>query len=317
MALRKLRSLWITAIVLWAVGCGAAADPPEQPADGANGHAEDGATPDAFEITIGRRLRVGERFRFERRQKVEKMKTETLREKRIDQERSLNVTSFAGTGEVTSVDAQGNELSFGYEIETFARSDEEGEWSLPRGTSLRVVRGLDEASAVVEIDGRAATAKERAAISIFVGLTHESVGDDNIFGTRKARRVGESWKAREDLIRAKLTGEGVTVPEKGLAASAKLIRVVPTPEGHVREIETSLSVDGFTVPDLPEGVAMKSATLSASATMVLGADGRMLENRSNRKSVIEVLVNRGSGEPSTVEIVEETMYDSRNKPVGE
>jgi hypothetical protein len=41
----------------------------------------------------------------------------------------------------------------------------------------------------------------------------------------------------------------------------------------------------------------------------------LLENRSNRKSVVEVTVNHPGGEPSRVTISEETTYDSRNKPI--
>ncbi len=315
MASWTLRSAWLAATVATVLGCGAAADPPEQPANGANGPGADGLDPDVFQITIGRRLRVGERFQFERRQRVDKLKVETLGGKKLGEERTLTVTSFSGTGEVTSADAQGSELSFAYRIESFARSDEDGEWSLPSGTNLRIVRGLEEAGAVVEIDGRPATAKEREAVAIFVGLTHDDVGDDAIFGTRQARRVGDSWKARDDLIRTKLAGEGVTIPPDGLIATAKLIGVVPTDEGHLREVETSLSIDRFTVPDLPPDVTLADAKLRASAKMVLGPDGRLLENRSNRKSVVEVTVNHPGGEPSRVTISEETTYDSRNKPI--
>lgn len=315
-----LRSAWLAlafATVLGggALGCGAAADPPEA-ANGATGHAGgDALDPDVFQITIGRRLRVGERFRFERRQRVEKLKIETLAGKKIGEEQTLSVTSFSGTGEVTSADAQGNELSFAYEVESFARSDEDGEWSLPSGTKLRIVRGLDEAGAIVEIDGRPATDREREAVSIFVGLTHDDVGDNAIFGTRQARRVGDSWKARDDLIRAKLAAEGVTIPPDGLTATATLVGVVPTDEGHLREVETSLSIDRFTVPDLPADVTLAGSKLRSSAKMVLGPDGRLLENRSNRKSVVEVNVNHPGGDPSQVTITEETTYDSRNKPI--
>jgi hypothetical protein len=315
MAERMVRSVWLALAVATVLGCGAAADPAEQPANGQGGTAREGLDPDVFQITIGRRLRVGERFRFERRQRVDKLKVETLAGKKLGEEQTLTVTSFSGTGEVTSADAQGNELSFAYEIESFARSDEEGEWSLPSGTKLRIVRGLDEAGAVVEIDGRPATPKEREAIAIFVGLTHDDVGDDAIFGTRQARHVGDSWKARDDLIRTKLAGEGVTIPPDGLTATAKLIGVVPTEDGHLREVETSLSIDRFTVPDLPPDVTLADAKLRAKATMVLGPDGRLLENRSNRKSVVEVTVNHPGGDPSRVTISEETTYDSRNKPI--
>jgi hypothetical protein len=301
MAERMVRSVWLALAVATVLGCGAAADPADQPANGQGGTAREDLDPDVFQITIGRRLRVGERFRFERRQRVDKLKVETLAGKKLGEEQTLTVTSFSGTGEVTSADAQGNELSFAYEIESFARSDEEGEWSLPSGTKLRIVRGLDEAGAVVEIDGRPATPKEREAIAIF--------------GTRQARHVGDSWKARDDLIRTKLAGEGVTIPPDGLTATAKLIGVVPTEDGHLREVETSLSIDRFTVPDLPPDVTLADAKLRAKATMVLGPDGRLLENRSNRKSVVEVTVNHPGGDPSRVTISEETTYDSRNKPI--
>src|SRR5690348_9483324 len=101
MAARMIRSVWLGVAVATLLGCGAAADPPEQAANGGNGTAAgEGLDPDVFQITIGRRLRVGERFRFERRQRVDKNKVETLAGKKLGEEQTLTVTSFSGTGEV-------------------------------------------------------------------------------------------------------------------------------------------------------------------------------------------------------------------------
>ncbi len=298
-----------------ACGCGAAADPPEQSATAAGEADGTVGRPDAFEITVGRRLHAGERFRLDRREKVDRTVRESVNGAPPVEERTVRETSFSATGEVEAVDDEGNERAYVYLVHTFTRSDDEGTWGLPHGTKIHVVRGATEAGAVVNVDGVPASLEVREAIGIFVAFTADGVDDDVLFGTSKPRRVGERWEAREDLVRKALERR-LTVPEDAVSASAALVGVHETPEGWVRELRTDITVEGFELAGMAPQVEFGDTKLTSTAQMELGPDGRLLSNRSRRRLQVDVTFAPTGGAVREVEIVEETTYESRNVPLG-
>jgi hypothetical protein len=314
---RFAAGLFAASFAAGAFGCGAAADPPEQSAITGHAGETDGTVgrPDAFEITVGRRLHAGERFRLDRREKVDRTVRESVNGAAPVEERTVRETSFSATGEVEAVDDEGNERAYVYLVQRFARSDEEGTWGLPHGTKIHVVRGETEASAVVTVDGVPARPEVREAIGIFVAFTADGVDDDVLFGTSKPRRVGERWEAREDLVRQALERR-MTVPEDAVSASAALVGVHETPEGWVRELRTDIAVEGFELAGMAPQVEFGDTKLTSTAQMELGPDGRLLSNRSRRRLEVDVTFAPTGGAVRAVEIVEETTYESRNVPLG-
>jgi hypothetical protein len=258
---------------------------------------------------------MGERFELDRERHVKKRRVEIG----ADGERRESIetidASFRGVGEVAALDREGDARSYFYTIESFTERRGADQLALPAGTTVRVVRALSAADAVIEVDGRPATERQREAFGAFIDITISGVGDDAVFGTPEPKRVNQAWSARTDLVRDKLAWEGVTVGEDRIRAVAKLIGVEPTGEGHRRKVRCQLTIEDFDLAGLPEGAKIGDASLASTVDMVLAPDGFVLEQSSSRTTRLTVAVARDGEAARTLEIHDTSRYESRNRPL--
>ena len=100
--MRPLGALAWSVLVVVASACGSASDPPLAGDQPPQAEAPSELVPNAFEISIGRKRTLGERFELDRSRHVEKMRVEVG----ADGERRESVetidASFRGGGEVVS-----------------------------------------------------------------------------------------------------------------------------------------------------------------------------------------------------------------------
>ena len=168
---------------------------------------------------------------------------------------------------------------------------------------------------MIEVDGRPASERQREAVAGFIDTTTTGAGDDVVFGTKTPKRVDEAWSARTDLVRERLAEEGMSVPDHGIRATARLVGVEPTPEGHRRKVRCQLTLQGFDLSDLPAGARVSDASLTSSVDMVLAPDGFLLEQASRRTTRLTVTFERPGEPPRSLELRDTTAYESHNRPL--
>ena len=92
-----------------------------------------------------------------------------------------------------------------------------------------------------------------------------SGGDDDIFGSKVARKVGESWPLDSKGAAKWATGEGVTVDKKDVGGTMTLKGVENANGGKVLRISGTIAMKNLKMPALP-GATVQSCEMKAQFT---------------------------------------------------
>jgi hypothetical protein len=112
---------------------------------------------------------------------------------------------------------------------------------------------------IFEINGKRVSKEIRKAILPAIPLGYDRINDDKILGTRKRRRIGESWELKNvhafmDVMRQ----DGLEVQEDGIKGQTTLADVIQVGNHKCLLLTTALEMDVSKIP-LPSGVVTKRA----------------------------------------------------------
>jgi hypothetical protein len=148
-----------------------------------------------YEIQFDRARKPGDRYEFHATQTKREVTTIT-KEGKVQRETDREVTSdFKGVVTVEQVDRQGKPLKLSIVVESFTVSDQ-GK-PLGKGDVLTAETIDDETR--FTLDGKEVDPKLKGLLAELVKTkTSKSHADDQVFGSKERRRVGESWKINHE-----------------------------------------------------------------------------------------------------------------------
>ncbi len=126
--------------------------------------------------------------------------------------------------------------------------------------------------------------------------------DDEIFGTKERKKVGDRWEGNSELMAKDLTRFGILVKKEDLKSTATLEKVVQVGKTECLQLNCAFTCDKFE-PPLPPGFTVEKSALKADfCNKVPVATSLVLPEEGSMDMAIK-LTARGKPNPDAGEIV--------------
>ena len=114
-----------------------------------------------------------------------------------------------------------------------------------------VIASLKDDETVFEIAGQPVDAETAEALDLVVGLGRNRASDDEIFGTKERKKVGDRWAMNAELAAKELQDvmKGSTVKKEDVAGTVTLDKVVKVGTTDCLQISAEMTVSNVTMPD--------------------------------------------------------------------
>ena len=227
-----------------------------------------------YAIKLSHPAKVGERTLLTGSFQSDERSVVTVAGKEDRQEKHA-IYRFAFVQKVLAIGAKGNRVRVELAVQKLTREANGATTELLKAGDVIGVR-LEGGQQVWELGGAPLAAELKEALDSAV----ETPGDDeptedDIFGTARRHRVGDSWPIDAKLLAAQLSQKGMPATIKGVTGTATLagtksVQGVPCLE--VR-LDVELHDVKLPIPDLPAGVVMAPLTVHFTGAWVVPVDG--------------------------------------------
>jgi len=221
----------------------------------------------AYRVRIVRPLKVGSIFSYAALGTTRELTRVTWAGGTLEERKRSQQCELAATAEVRAVDAAGTPVRTVYRVHRCKGRDENlAETELvPKDTEIEVI--ADALGLRFRIGGQPITEELHAALSLV--LARPVPDDDRIFGSKVARRPGESWPADGALAAARFAANGIRVDPARLGAMVTFKEIAPPAGGGAEKTgECMVLAVAMKAPDagpeLPEGFRIRSGSLEVT-----------------------------------------------------
>jgi hypothetical protein len=229
------------------------------------------AAPD-YAIQLVRKATVGEHFDFVANSSQEQSIDMSVDGQAMPAKAETTKVWITAAGEVLALTPAGREKKARFVIEK-AVVAAGGPWTqlLPPGTEVVAEQTSDKTEFLV--GGVPATPEVAKALDIAgIELTaDDSINDEQIFGTKDRKKVGESWSINAKDAAAGLAKKGVLVEPGNVTGTATLAEVVKAGNQDALRIAGTLAMKKVNMP-LPPGMVVKSSEFNAAFSGLFPVD---------------------------------------------
>ena len=157
---------------------------------------------------------------------------------------------------------------------------------LPKGAVLMASAG-NVGSVSFEVEGKPVAPEVEDALQRVFQLNRDLPTNDEVFGTARRRKVGDSWPINAEVFAKAITKQGLTVGPENVAGSARLVRTCRVDGADCLEAEVWTRID-LPRPEAPqEGPAKwQLYTLYSVTVPVAGSMGIVAETATQRSTTI-------------------------------
>jgi hypothetical protein len=270
-----------------------------------------GAAPDTtYAIRLSRPRKVGDRFAVAVKGRQHKKERVTMGARVVtDTDTTVDVEVMA-LAEVLAVDAKAQATRVAYSIERCQKTANAQTTELLARGRVVVVEHRD-GRARYTVDGEKPPKELEEALGIVISA-HEpnSATDDEIFGTRDRKRVGDEWGINNEAAARDFTSRGVKIEPTAITGGTKLV-AAKTHEGvKVLELGGKLRINDLALP-LPAGAQVEKSHVEAlfwglfpvdvkstrrvaeSMLLKTGFTVRMKKPDTGEEVLVEALVEQG------------------------
>ena len=254
-----------------------------------------------YEIRLTRPDKVGEKSEVIVSGEMSEQMTMTSQGKILQEKKSSLSATFQGTTTVLKVD----DLQRATELKLLVSKchkkmdgNDTEEEVLAKGTQV-VVRRRDSKTEFL-IDGKVVPKDVAEVLGLFFSLPHSKVTDDDIFGTKERKKVGDSWAMNSKLAAKDSALQGVKVDVENITGSTKIEEVVVVGGKKCLRLSGKMEISKF-APPLPAGMAVEKSKMSVSASGVFPVDTSIGALSDKTTMTIEV-VAKGKPTPDAPEL---------------
>ncbi|MCH8828090.1 MAG: hypothetical protein IID45_00780 [Planctomycetes bacterium] len=180
----------------------------------ASGFSTAAAEGKAYPIKLERPIQVGQRFKLSVKESKKEVMVITKNGQILQTKSKVFQVDFAGEITVLKVDKKGEILSQSVIIEKLINKDKKD--LLFKGQV--VIAETIEGKTIYSVKGGKLSEEARRALAeIIKTKTKNTPGDDAVFGSKKPRRIGESWPVNQKFMAKELK-----IPESTVQGTVKL-----------------------------------------------------------------------------------------------
>lgn len=113
------------------------------------------------------------------------------------------------------------------------------------------------------VDGEAASKDIAGILDLFISFPTTPTTDDDIFGTKERKKVGDSWPVNKAKAVEDLSDEGMSVKAEDIKGSTKLEKLAVVDGVQCLHLSAKLDIGKLSAP-LPPGMAIEKAAMTAT-----------------------------------------------------
>jgi hypothetical protein len=227
----------------------------------------------------------------------------------------VEVTALA---EVLAVDAKSQGTRMAYTIERAQQTANAQTTELLARGRVVVVEHRD-GRARYTVDGEKPPKEIEEALGIVISA-HEpnSATDDDIFGTKERKRVGDEWGINAEAAARDFTSRGVKIEPANIAGSTKLVNAKTHEGTKVLELTGKLKIRDLALP-LPAGAQVEKSNVEALFWGLFPTDAkstrRVAESMLLKTAFAVRMKKPDTGEEVLVEALVEQGHQAKFAPV--
>lgn len=245
-----------------------------------------------YEVRLTPRNRAGDVFLF--KSKGSKFQRASIAGQVMKQEEVS--AEFEGTVEVLDVDSSAEPFRLAFTVSKFTKSQNGASSELLKSGSVVLVDG--GAGNPVSLKGGELSDEARKAFDvIYSPHTPGSATDDDVFGTKEPKALGDRWPINAKLAAEDAKRSGIEIPPDRLKGSTELVSKDSIGGADCLSVRADLMASGVTTNDLPAGATMDEGTVDATFDGCVATSGS-----SSRKRVDLTLKARLTINASTIEL---------------
>lgn len=169
-----------------------------------------------------------------------------------------------------------------------------------------VTASVKDDEAVFEIAGRPADAETAEALDLVVMLGMNGASDDEIFGAKERKKVGDRWAINSELAAKELQDvmEGSTVKKEDVAGTVTLDKVVKVGTTDCLQISGEMTVNGATM----QGMEVSQIEIHGNFSGLFPADPFKFIMEESHSMTMSITA-KGKPDPNGPEMVVESLAE--------
>ncbi len=252
---------------------------------------------DDYVIRLHRASKIGDKIKFSFTGHLLNSMVLSSGKKVLKQQLTEFDATCTGTYTVIAVDEKGRPTNYKIKIKSLTQELKDSgkkEALLEPGSEI-TIKATKKGEEYLK-DGKPLSPNLLSVVKIFFTLPHSNCTDDDIFGTKKRVKIGDSWGINVKAIAEDAKKDGINVSPNDIKGSTILEKVVEANGLKCLHISSGMKTSKFSVP-LPPGFTLAKSSLDAkfqgdfpvdlskeppfsstSVTIIIGAVGVSREN---------------------------------------
>ena len=208
-------------------------------------------------------------------------------------------SSIDGTVEVLKVDEKKRPVKLKLKIEKLSSADKPGIPEIevfPIGSE--VIIEAKGRRTVFMFNGEVLPPETARILAMFISLPTGKVTDDDIFGTKEKKKVGDTWKLNKKEAAAGMSKDGMKFDENNIEGSTKLEKVVKVGDSEFLQLNTQLKVSNMKFP-FPPGLETRKSGMTVKREFLqeIGDAPKSFDARWEKTSMTMEMSAEGSVNP--------------------
>jgi len=162
---------------------------------------------------------------------------------------------------------------------------------LKKGTEI--IARLDNHKETFLVNDKPVPEEVDKFLGLFISANRSRLSDDDVFGTKERKKVGDSWPVNSTLAARDLTGDGMPVATENVKGSTKLEKLVDVDGIKCLHLTGNLQINHMN-PPMPPGFILETSNLTGLFSGDYPVDASMAPLS---KSMTMTAVFSGKGKP--------------------
>ncbi len=254
-----------------------------------------------YEIRMTRPAKVGQKYRLVASGSLSEQMTMSAEGQVLKSNKLLLTAELEGVVTVLQVDKLKRETKVRLLVSKClmsmnGKSNKKG--ALPKGT--QVVAQLRDGEEEFLVEGKAVPKDTAKMLGLFISFSTEQVTDDDVFGTKERKKVGDSWAVNSILAAKDLAADGIKVDAENIKGSTTIKKVVVVDGTKCLLLSAKMTIDKLVVP-VPPGMTVQKASVSAALSGEFPVDTSIRLLSEKKKRTMEILA-KGKLDPDGPEV---------------
>ncbi|HBC87790.1 MAG TPA: hypothetical protein DCZ94_12620 [Lentisphaeria bacterium] len=266
-----------------------------------------------YEIRLTRPMKAGDKYGISATASSVEISTTAAEGEEPDQETEKTSIELEGLVNVIEVDKKGAPSK---EMITIGKCvvESDGQKSEPFKKGAVITAFVKGDDTFFEVEGKPVSEELSNTLGLIEILDPSDTTDDDVFGTKERRKIGDTWNMNPDPMPADFAKSGIKVDKKNIKGSATLEKLVKSNGKDCLQISAEITMKDVNISDLPAGFTVKNSVMMGTGSSIYPVDTSMgiLEETTEMKLQMTISGRIIPGAPD-VKIITTTERSSTQK----